>query len=175
MVRDDCTHLQRHSRRFAARAGVAAWILQHDWPRTAMTVVITASVAVWFGLSEGLRWCGVSAMWLRYPVALVPAYALLLIILGLLARDTGRRLDSRRELLRRHSLRHQWHSEERDELTKFNDFVDDFSEGMRQADHGDGGAALPVALMMMLSATVVLVCTYFIWMAPIIIGELVVE
>src|SRR5258708_6734512 len=107
MVRDDCTHLQRHSRRFAARAGVAAWILQHDWPRTAMTVVITASVAVWFGSSEALRWCGFSGMWLRSPLILTVTYGLFLALLGLLAARTARRLDSRRDVLRRQSLRHK--------------------------------------------------------------------
>src|SRR5258708_32903826 len=112
MVRDDCTHLQRHSRRFAARAGVAAWILQQNWPRTAMTVVIAASVAVWFGSSEALRWCGVSAMWLRYPLALAVTYGLFLALLGFLAARTARRLASHGDVLRRQSLRPPWHTDQ---------------------------------------------------------------
>jgi len=113
-------------------------------------------------------------MWLRYPLALVPAYGLFLALLGLLARRTARRLDGRREILQRFSLRRQRHFDN-DELKTFDDFLDDFNEGMRQANQGDGGGGFPAGIVMMLSATVVLVCIYFVCMAPIIIGELIVE
>jgi hypothetical protein len=140
-----------------------------------MTLVVAASAGVWCGSSVALRWCGISAMWLRYPVALVPAYALFLVLSGLLARRTARRLDARREVLRRQSRRRQWQSDETDEQRKFDDFLDDVSEGMRHADNGDAGAGLPALIVTMLATTVVLVCIYFIWMAPVLFGELIVE
>jgi hypothetical protein len=140
-----------------------------------MTLVIAASLAIWFGSSEAMRWCGIGAMWLRYPLAFAVTYSLFLLLLGSLAVRTARRLNSRCEVLQRQSLRHQWHSNEADEQKKFDDFLDDFNEGMRQADQGDGGAGVPAFVVMMLSATVVLACIYFIWMAPVLFGELIVE
>jgi hypothetical protein len=141
-----------------------------------MTFVIAASVTVWFGSSEALRWCGISAMWLRYPLALAVTYGLFLVLLSLLAMRTARRLDSRRDVLRRQSLRHQWHSDEEDELKKFNDFLDDVGDGFRQSNEaGKCCTALPAFLTLMLSATVILICIYFVWLAPVIFAELIVE
>jgi Flp pilus assembly protein TadB len=139
-----------------------------------MILVVAVSIAVWLGSSVALRRCGVSAMWLRYPLALAPAYGLFLICLGLLARRTARRLDARKDILRRYSLRRQSHSHD-DDLRNVDDFLDDFNEGMRQADHGGEGSGFPAFIIVMLSATVILVCIYFIWMAPLIFAELIVE
>ncbi len=46
---------------------------------------------------------------------------------------------------------------------------------MRQADDCGEGSGFPAFIIMMLSTTVILIGIYFIWMAPLIFAELIVE
>ena len=174
VIHDNCNHLQRHSRRFAVRTSVAICLLRHRYPRFAVGAALALAGSVGFGCSYSL-WCwGLTAMWLRYPLALSGAYITFLALLGMLAVRAARHLDKSYEV-RRDSRRRQFHSDD-SELPDADDFFDklpDVSDDNGENLPEPGG--VPAFLLLLMSATVVVACLYFVWMAPVLIAEIVVE
>lgn len=172
MIAENSDHLERCSRRFAVRAGIAEWMTRRGYPRPMMAGALVFSAAAGLACSVQLARLGLSAMWLRYPLAFVAAYAMFVCCLGRLAIGTSRRLDSARREIQRASIRHQTHSDS-GESKAFEDFVDGIREGARHQEAAADGA--PAQITLLLALTVVLICIYYIWMAPILWGELIAE
>ena len=172
MIAENCDHLQRCSRRFAVRAGIAEWMTRRGYPRLAMAGALALSGLAGAAASVQLHRWGLSAMWLRYPVAFAAAYAVFVVALGRMALAVSRRLERYRKQVRGASNRHQIRSNP-DDSRGFDELVRGLEEGMReqQADP----RALPAYLTILLALTVALVCVYFIWMAPILLAELIAE
>lgn len=112
-------------------------------------------------------------MWLRYPLAAAVSYATFLLLLGIAIAWATRRLNAHRDGLRRDSQRHQYFSEDngRRELGDvFDEFFDRSSDEFNRNPDSSGGF-----LIFLLAATVVLICVYFICVAPAFLAELIVE
>src|SRR5918997_2967356 len=71
-------------------------LLRRAWPRVQMTLILLATGCAGFLVSFALLHAGLTRMWLRYPVAILSAYAvfLLLLRLWLAAHSRRRRGDS---------------------------------------------------------------------------------
>jgi hypothetical protein len=176
MISESSDRLQRHSRRFAVRAGIATWMKRRAWPRVAITASLAASAAVGIICSIALRNWGVTVMWVRYPVCVAFAYATFLVCLGLLACRLARMLEQERDEIRRHSIRHQIRTDPARES-----WFDAVIDGVRESVH-DGvdcsfrdPRAIPLCLVLLLSITVVLICIYFICVAPMLLAEVIAE
>ena len=114
-------------------------------------------------------------MWLRYPLAVVISGILFTFFLGMFVRRTARLADMARDEIRRHALRLQFHRNEA-ELPDPSEFMDRISEMSREAGRQqDDPRALPAYVIFFMSITVVLVCVYFVWMAPVLLADVVVE
>ena len=114
-------------------------------------------------------------MWLRYPLALGASYLTFLFLLGMLAVRAARYLGDQCDRLRRDSSHRQYHSNDAElpDSSKLFDKLPDSSDDVGRA-LGDP-RAVPAYLMLLMSVTIVVVCIYFIWMAPVLLGEMVVE
>ena len=175
MIAETTQHLQRSSRRFAVRDGVALWILRRSYSRRAVAFALAVSAGIGLACSVGLRHCGLGVMWLRYPLALGVSYVVFVVLLGMIVRRTARRLVNGQAEIRRDALRLQFRQNDA-ELPDPNAFFDNISEAADQAQQQDADPrALPVYLMLLLSLTVVLVCAYFIWMAPVLVADVAAE
>src|SRR5690349_20835783 len=107
MIAENCDHLQRCSRRFAVRAAIAEWMTRCAYPRLVMAGALALTGLVGAAASVQLHRCGISAMWLRYPLSFAAAYAAFVIVLGRWAIGVSRRLEPRRNEVRGASNRHQ--------------------------------------------------------------------
>jgi hypothetical protein len=175
VIAETSHHLQRSSRRFAVRDGVALWLLRHSWSRLAIALALAGSAGTGWACCVILRQCGLSMMWLRYPLALAAAYVAFMAILGVVVRRSARRLDNGRDQIRRDALRMQFRRND-SELPDPNALFDNASEVARQGEQQEvDPRALPVYLILFLSLTVFLVCAYFIWMAPVLLADIAVE
>lgn len=169
-------HLQRSSRRFAVRTGVAFWLRRTGFPRLAMTAIVFFCAAVGMAATLVLRDCGVEAMWLRYPLAWAASYGTFLLLLGVLVCRARQRIEASRDPIRRESLRRQYFNED-SEPPELSEVLNDYLESARQSHHNPpGGLELILsAAVMLMSLTIVIVSIYFIWIAPTFLAELVVE
>jgi hypothetical protein len=175
VIAESSDHLQRSSRRFAVRDSVAIWLLRYRFPRLAMFMAIVACGAIGLACSTVMHHCGLTAMWLRYPLAVVISGSVFTFFLGIFVRRTARLVDTARDEIRKHALRLQFHRNEA-ELPDPSGFMDGISEMSRQAGRQQvDPRALPAYLICILSITVVLVCVYFVWMAPVLLADIVVE
>ena len=175
MLATDSRHLQRSTRRLAVRAAVAEWFRRKTWPRLTIGMSLLISVAVAWGLSAGLRLLGVTAMWLRYPVALGVGYLTFLVILKWLIVRAANQLNRERVGLLKDSVRQQRRSHEGDQLD-LGEVLDAVGEVAEQSQrHIADPRMLPVWATAGLAATIVLVLVYYTWAAPLLLSELVVE
>jgi hypothetical protein len=175
VISETSDHLQHSSRRFAARASVALSVQRRGYPRLAVACALTASAAIGLGCSIGLRHCGLIAMWLRYPLALAASYIVFVALLGMFVRRAARRLLEDQDQIRRDALRLQFHRND-SELPDPNALLDNVSEAAREAGRQEvDPRAAPLFLMLLLSITVILVCVYYIWMAPVLLADVAVE
>jgi hypothetical protein len=175
VIAETSNHLQRSSRRFAVRDGVALWILRRSYSRLAVAFALGVSAGIGLACSIGLRHCGLAVMWLRYPLALGVSYVVFVVLLGMIVRRTASRLVEGQAQIRRDALRLQFHRND-SELPDPNEFFDNISEASRQAEQQEvDPRALPLYLMLLLSLSVVLVCAYLIWMAPVLIADVAIE
>ena len=70
-------------------------LLRRAWPRAQMTLILLATGCAGFLVSFALLRAGLTLMWVRYPLAILCAYAVFLLLLRLwLAAQTRRRKDS---------------------------------------------------------------------------------
>ncbi len=111
MIRENCNHLNRHSRRFAVRTSVAIWLLRFRYPRLAIAAALLLASGVGFGTSYLLSRLGMSAMWLRYPIAFLASYFAFLCVLGMLATRAAHFLRADR-YVSRDSRRRQFRSDD---------------------------------------------------------------
>jgi hypothetical protein len=135
---------------------------------------LAVAIGVDFGCSYWLwRW-GLAAMWVRYPLALGASYFTFLFLLGMFAARAARHLSLCNQV-RRDALRRQYHSDDGElpDGSGLFDNMPDVSDDIGQA-LGDP-RAIPAYLMLLMSVTIVVVCVYFIWMAPVLLAELVIE
>jgi hypothetical protein len=97
-----------------------------------------------------------------------------LFFLGMLATRAARSLSNTSEV-RRDSRRRQFHSDDSelpdrvDFFDRLPDITDDVAENLAEP------RGVPAYLMLLMSATVVVGCLYFIWMAPVLLAEIVVD
>ena len=157
---------------------MAEWMSRRACPRLLMAGALALGAAAGVACSVALRSWGLSAMWLRYPLSFAAAYAVLVFILGRLAHGMSLRLEASRREVRRAAVGHQFRSDPADS-PDFDDLLDRIREGMENANQqGQPTAyprALPLQLTLLLALTVALVCLYCIWMAPLLLAELVAE
>jgi hypothetical protein len=66
-----------------ARDAVERYLLRHTSPRTILSLLILLAGAAGFGISVGLLRLGLTTMAFRYPVAVIGAYLLLLLLIRL--------------------------------------------------------------------------------------------
>jgi hypothetical protein len=175
MLREDSRHLQRHSRRFAVRAAVAEWLTQRTWSRLTMAAVVALCTAVGISTSIGLRQIGLTSMGLRFPAAFAVSYSLFLFLLGLMVFRATNRIYAHQERLFRESQRHQCFSTSTGRRDLGEVSTDCFAP-LRNAQNGNQDPrAIAGILLFMLAATIVLICVYFVCVAPTFLAELIVE
>jgi hypothetical protein len=140
-----------------------------------MAAVLTLAAVVGVSCSITLQFCGLSAMWLRYPLALATAYAAFLALLGVLVGRAARKLTGQCHHLRHDALRRQYRKGE-PAPPELADFLDQFSDGMQDSGREvRDPRAIPAFVALWLSITVVLICIYFVWMAPVLLAQLIAE
>ncbi|HEY9284596.1 MAG TPA: hypothetical protein VIP46_14165 [Pyrinomonadaceae bacterium] len=66
-------------------------LLRRAWPRAQMTLILMATGCAGFVVSFALLHAGLTRMWLRYPVAILSAYAVFLLLLRLWLAAQSRR------------------------------------------------------------------------------------
>lgn len=175
MIAENSEHLRRSSYRYAVLAGVAVHSARGAWPRVGVAAAIAACIGMGIATSIGLRSLGLSAMWLRYPLALAAAYTTFLVLSGLLATRLARRLAARQHEVRREVLRQQSRCEATD-APQLDEILDEFFDiAHNSCDRGNDPHGLPAWLLFLLAATVVLICVYYVCMAPLLIAELALE
>lgn len=174
MIAETCTHLDRSSRRFAVRAGVAKCLRRTGFPRLVVAIAILLGAMASWGVSRELHEWGMKGMWLRYPLALAAAYVMFLGVVGFWIGRTARRIETWQTLIRRDANRRQRQNSEVD--PELGDWVetalDSFNDTHPQCHNGKDVAATYV---MLLAGTIVLVCVYFVWTAPAFLAELLIE
>jgi multidrug transporter EmrE-like cation transporter len=140
VIAETSSHLQRSSRRFAVRDGVALWLLRRTYSRLAIAMAIAVSAGIGWACSVVLRQCGLSIMWLRYPLALAAAYVMFVALLGMIVWRAARRLDEGRDQIRRDALRLQFRRND-SELPDANALFDNVSEAARGRAAGGRSAS----------------------------------
>ena len=114
-------------------------------------------------------------MWLRYPLAVAASGITFALLLRIFACRTARLIDTGRNEIRKHANRLQFDRNDA-ELPDPSELIDTISEASREAWRQQADPrALPAYLMLFLSITVILVCVYFVWMAPVLLADIVVE
>ena len=172
MIREDSRHLERSTRRTAARSSVAVWLVRHGWPRLAVAGMVATSAAAGFGASQVLHDVGVTAMWVRYPLCVAAGYAVFLGMLGLCVRRAAHRITRHVERVRHDSARRQFRRNDHAPPQPLDEFLGDCLES---AQHGDGGGDARASLLAVLGLTVVLICGYYIFTAPTLLSQVLVE
>ncbi len=174
MVAETCTHLERSSRRFAARVGVAVWLRRSGYPRFAVAFAIVLSAVVGLGCSIVLHRWGLTTMGCRYPLAMVTAYITFLAVVGMWVARAARRVENWERQIRREAIRRQQHNSDVD--PELGDWIDAAVDTVDDAQTDiDDPQAIPGAFMLLFAGTIVLVCAYFVWTAPAFLAELLVE
>lgn len=174
MISENARHLERCSRRFAARVAVAAWASHRGWPRLAMASVLAVCIATWLACSIVLRVCGITSMWLRYPLAWGATYGVFLFLLGRLTARLAERVDRDGASIRHESLLRQVRNDAGNP-PELSDWLDRLSDDSGRIEIRGGPEAASGYLVILLSFTIVLLCVYFIYVAPSLLAELVVE
>lgn len=77
-VTDENDKLRDHARR-----GLEAYFHRQRFPRLTLGLILTVTGATGFGVSYLLLHGGMDAMWLRYPLAVLGAYGLFLLLIRL--------------------------------------------------------------------------------------------
>lgn len=174
MLATESRLLQRSTRRLAVRAAVADWFRQRSWSRWTMGLSVTLCGMFAWGISSALLTLGVSPLWVRYPLALCSAYVAFLGLLGWLITRSASRLQAEQDSLRKDSVRQQLRSQEGNQLGlgKLLDSLGDVAEQSRRQIEPQ---LLPVWATVGLAATIVLVLLYYIWAAPLLMSEVLVE
>ena len=113
-------------------------------------------------------------MWLRYPLALAAAYGLFLTLLGWQSKRVARLITCHVDHVKRDSARRQFQRDDGPQAPDASDFVDPICNALRDSVRQDA-RALPVVFIALLATTIILICIYFIWTAPLLLSELVVE
>jgi hypothetical protein len=92
----------------------------------------------------------------------------------MLAARAARQIEDSRQI-RRDASHRQFHSAD-DDLPDGSRFFDNLPDNSDQTIRNLGDPrAIPIYLMLLMSITIVVVCIYFIWMAPVLLAEMVVE
>lgn len=162
--------------RFRQRAlrRAEAWLLARDLPRLHMLLIIWGTGMAGFLFSFLLLRAGLSAMWLRYPLAVGLAYGVFLVLLRMWlsyqeSRQTGSGSDG--------------------DLDIGQPSLEDFRGLGRGSDIGgsggsgggdgwgvlDPGDAVWLLVILAALASVVLICGYVIWTAPGLLAEVLVD
>ena len=128
-----------------------------------------------WAISTGLWSLGVSWMWVRYSLALVGGYWTFVLLLGFQVNRYAHQLELDQTGLRRDSVFQQARSHERDQLDlgKLLDVVGDVSE--QNAQQVSDPRLLPVWATVGLAVTIVSILVYYIWAAPVLFSEVLVE
>jgi hypothetical protein len=137
----------------------------------AVAGVIAVSTAVAFGASLVLRDVGVTPMWVRYPLCVLLAYAVFLALLGLCVRRAAGRIRRHLERVRHDSTRRQFRRDDQAPPQPLDEFLGECLEGTQD---GGGGDARSYVLAVM-GLTVVLICGYYVFTAPALLSQVVVE
>ncbi|MCY2963441.1 MAG: hypothetical protein NT069_07270 [Planctomycetota bacterium] len=175
MIATDTRHLQRSTRRFAVRASVTDWFRQRAWSRLTAGIIIGSCVLLAWAISTGLWSLGISWMWVRYPVALAGGYSAFVLLLGFQLSRYAHQLELGQTGLLRDSVFQQTRTHERDQLDlgKLLDVVGDVSE--QNAQQVSDPRLLPVWATVGLAVTIVSILVYYIWAAPLLFSEVLVE
>ncbi|MBI3865664.1 MAG: hypothetical protein HY290_27640 [Planctomycetia bacterium] len=175
MLAESSDHLRRSSRRFAVRDSLALWLLRRRFPRLSVLTAIALSAAIGLGLSIALYNGWLFAMWIRFPLAAASSGVVFTIFMGLFALRTARLVEEGREEVRRNAFRLQFHRNDA-ELPDATRIMENIADSAREAGNQDfDPRALQAYLLFMLSMTVILICVYFVWMAPVLLADVVVE
>lgn len=175
MIATDSQHLQRSTRRFAVRASIATWIRQRSWSHLTVGLIIGSCVVLAWAISTGLWTLGVSWMWLRYPIALGGGYATFVFLLGIQVKRYAQRLALEVGQLQRESALQQTRPHEDDQLDlgKLLDVISDVAE--ENARQVSDPRLLPVWATVGLAVTLVAILLYYVWAAPLLLGEVLTE
>lgn len=158
------------------RRRAEAWLLRTGSPRFQMFLIVAMTGMAGFVFSVLLLKLGLGSMALRYPIAVVLAYGVFLLLVRLwLAYQSLRGIDEERPDA----------SDHLDSALHMVDGIDDlFTARGRGSDSGSAGAVggavdaeglvyLVIALAALFAA--VLVCCYIIWTGPALFAEVLVD
>jgi hypothetical protein len=150
-----------------ARRAVENYLREHRFPRFALGLLLILTGFVGFFISYLLLRAGVDHMWIRYPVAVMGAYGIFLLLLRGWAEIERARFDANvvkmpdaAENERDHDEEDRWESKE----TSWLDWLD------LPADFGDGEGCLPLLLIGVAIGLIAIVCVA-LFNAPALLAE----